>query len=258
MARFKLTIEYDGSRYSGWQVQRDAKTVQGCLVDAAEKVFEKKKVVLVGSGRTDSGVHALGQVAHLEVNTDMQLHIINYKMNDLLPYDINVASIEPVSEKFHARHSAVRRVYLYQILKRRCAFGKNVAWWVKDNLDVERMKSAGDLFRGTHDFSSFADKNIEDVSTKVYIESVEIKEHGNLILIRIVGSHFLWKMVRRMVGVLVEVGRGKKNQSDILSYLEKHSTEPADLTAPPSGLFLQKVLYKGEEYDKEILPVLNI
>lgn len=242
-SHFKLTLEYEGTRYSGWQRQHNARTVQGELIKACKKIFEKDFIDLQGSGRTDSGVHALSQVAHLDVNTMLAPHIIKLKMNDLLPYDINILEIEKTNKNFHARHSAKSRIYLYQISRRRNAFEKNHVWWVKDKLDFEAMKKASKLFLGMNDFSSFSDDDPEEKSTKIAIDAVELSEKEDLILIRISGSHFIWKMVRRIVGILVEVGRGKMSEKDILFYLNNNSNEPAKFTAPPSGLFLEKVIY---------------
>lgn len=242
--RFKLYIEYDGTRYSGWQVQKDARTIQGKLLEAAEKIFKNEKIDIQGSGRTDAGVHALCQVAHLDVKTVLAPEIIKMKLNDELPSDINILEVEKANPKFHARHDAVSRSYIYKISKRRTAFGKNYVWWVRNKLDVNKMKSAARLFLGMHDFVSFTNDDREEKSTKVFIEDLQIREEGDLILIRIIGSHFLWKMVRRMVGVLVEIGRRKLTVNDLREYLNSKSNEPAKFTAPPSGLYLESVIYK--------------
>lgn len=242
--RFKLYIEYDGTRYSGWQVQKDARTIQGELLEAAAKIFKNEKIDIQGSGRTDAGVHALCQVANLDVKTVLAPEIIKMKLNDELPSDINILEVEKANPKFHARHDAVSRIYLYKISKRRTAFGKNYVWWVRDNLDVNKIKSAAKLFIGMHDFASFTDDDQKEKSTKVLIEDIQIKEDSDLILIRIIGSHFLWKMVRRMIGVLVEIGRGKLTENDLREYLNSKSNEPARFTAPPSGLYLESVIYK--------------
>jgi tRNA pseudouridine38-40 synthase len=255
---FKLFIEYEGTRYSGWQKQENAKTVQGTIVKAANEIFGNDFVDLQGSGRTDSGVHARCQVAHLDAKTILAPEIIRMKLNDLLPHDINILEVEKASQNFHARHDANSRSYLYQISKRRTAFGKNFVWWIKDKLDYKKMESASKLLIGMHDFSSFSDDDPEEKSTKVLIDDIRMKEEGDLILIRIVGSHFIWKMVRRIVGILVEVGRGRKTEKDILNYLNVKSNEVAKFTAPPSGLFLEKVLYEGEKLSDEINPVIKI
>jgi tRNA pseudouridine38-40 synthase len=260
MSRFKLYIEYDGTRYNGWQRQNGVKTIQGILLNTAQEIFIGSKADIQGSGRTDSGVHALCQVAHLDVKTMLAPEIIRMKFNDMLPYDINILEVEKVHPKFHARHDAVLRSYIYQISRTRTAFGKNYVWWIKDKLDYNKMLHAASLFNGMHDFISFSDKNSEEKSTKVLIDQVQTKEEGNLIIIRISGSHFLWKMVRRMVGVLVEVGRGKMSAVDIEYFLNNKTNVPAKYTAPPSGLFLEKVLYKGEKLNSEFsaaFPVVN-
>jgi tRNA pseudouridine38-40 synthase len=257
-SRFKLFIEYEGTRYSGWQKQENAKTIQGTIVKAANEIFGNDFVDIQGSGRTDSGVHALCQVGHLDAKTVLAPEIIRMKLNDLLPHDINILEVEKTSQNFHARHDAKIRSYLYQISKRRTAFGKNYVWWIKDKLDFKKMESASKMFLGMHDFSSFSDDDPEDKSTKVLIDSIQLKEDGELILIRIIGSHFIWKMVRRIVGVLVEVGRGRKTEKDILNYLNVKSNEVAKFTAPPSGLFLEKVLYDGEKLSEEINSSIKI
>ena len=257
-SRFKLFIEYEGTRYSGWQKQENAKTIQGTLSKAAREIFGDDYIDIQGSGRTDSGVHAICQVAHLDAKTVLAPEIIKLKLNDLLPHDINILEVEKASSNFHARHDAKSRSYLYQISKRRTAFGKNFVWWIKDKLDYKKMELASKLFIGMHNFSSFSDDDPEEKSTKVLIDRIQLKEDGDLILIRIVGSHFIWKMVRRIVGVLVEVGRGRKTEKDILNYLNVKSNEVAKFTAPPSGLFLEKVLYEGEKLSGEFSSIIKI
>jgi tRNA pseudouridine38-40 synthase len=253
-----MIIEYDGSRYSGWQKQQNAKTIQGTLIKTAEEIFNTNDLDIQGSGRTDSGVHALCQVAHLEVKTMLAPEIIKLKFNDALPHDINILDVRKVNGPFHARHDAVSRSYLYQISRRRTALGKSYVWWIKDQLNFNLMSSASFNLVGMHDFSSFADEDKEEKSTKVLIDSIEMKEFGDLILIRITGSHFLWKMVRRIVGILVEIGRGKQTEKDLIFYLNNKSNVPAKFTAPPSGLFLESVLYKNETNTRKLSPTINI
>jgi tRNA pseudouridine38-40 synthase len=258
MARFKIFLEYEGTRYSGWQVQKNARTVQGELINAAAKIFGTKDLELMGSGRTDAGVHALYQVAHLEVATMLAPEIIRMKLNDELPADIAIIEVEKARSTFHARHDATARSYLYQVSRRRTAFGKRFVWWVKDRIDLHAMQEAAQFFRGMKDFRSFTADDPEEKSTKVLIEKIEIHEDGELILVRIVGSHFLWKMVRQIVGVLVEAGRGKLKPGSIAGMFASRTDTPAALTAPPSGLFLEHVYYEGEERKKELKPVLPI
>jgi tRNA pseudouridine38-40 synthase len=257
MARFKMYLEYEGTRFSGWQVQKNARTVQGELMTAFRTVFDTNQFEFMGSGRTDAGVHAIEQVAHLDVQTMLGPEIIRMKVNDELPADINVIEVEKAAKNFHARHDAVARSYLYQISRRRTAFGKRYVWWIKDKLDLHVMKEAADLFSGMHDFRSFTADDPEEKSTKVMMEAIEVAARGDLILIRFCGSHFIWKMIRQMVGVMAEVGRKKMTLETVKKYLVQHSGEPAKFTAPPSGLFLERIYY-SKEREKEIEPMMPI
>ena len=258
MARFKVYIEYEGTRYSGWQVQPNARTIQGEIFSALEKIFKSKNFEFYGSGRTDAGVHALMQVAHLDVKTVLAPEIIKFKLNDKLPSDINILEVEKVPQKFHARHDAVSRSYLYQISRRRTAFGKRYVWWIKDKLDVNKMKAVAKLFIGLKNFQSFTADEPDEKSMKVKIKSLEIKDDGNLILIRICGSHFLWKMARQLVGILVEAGRGKITSEYVKNLIKLPSDEPARYTAPPSGLFLERVFYKDDKQDFPLEATIRI
>jgi tRNA pseudouridine38-40 synthase len=245
--RFKLSIEYAGTRYRGWQIQKNARTVQGEIAAAVKAVCgARTEFELYGSGRTDAGVHALLQVAHLDVATHLPPPKLRMALNDVLPPDINVLAVERVSSRFHARHGAKGRSYLYQISRRRTAFAKPFVWWVKDELDAAAMRACARLFVGMNDFRSFTDDDPEEKSTEVLVERVEVAEEGDLVLIRIAGSHFVWKMVRRIVGVLVAVGRGELREADVAGFLKTPSETPAKLTAPPSGLFLERVRYEGD------------
>jgi tRNA pseudouridine38-40 synthase len=256
--KFKMVIEYEGTRYSGWQAQKNARTIQGELLEAGHKVFETADLEIYGSGRTDAGVHALAQVAHLAVKTMLAPHIICLKLNDELPADINILEVTKAPENFHARHDAVARCYLYQISRRRTALGKRYVWWIKDELNVSKMREAAKLFVGFNDFRNFSADDPEEKSTTTDINKIEIEEHGDLILIRIGGSRFLWKLVRRIVGVLGEAGRGSVAQEEIQRFLSEESGEPAKFTAPPSGLFLEKVFYEGDAQVGPMRPVMNI
>jgi tRNA pseudouridine38-40 synthase len=246
MPRYRLAIEYAGTRYSGWQVQKNARTVQGELLRAVREATGVAAPDLQGSGRTDAGVHARQQVAHLDLPKAVAPELLRRQMNDVLPSDINVLAIEPVPHRFHARRDPVSRSYVYQVARRRTAFAKPFVWWVKDELDVRAMREAAGAFVGMHDFRSFTDSDPDEVSTEVLLDAIEVKEDGALILVRVTGSHFVWKMVRRVVGVLVEVGRGGLAVDEVEGFLEEKSPVPARLTAPASGLFLERVVYPGE------------
>ena len=155
MSRFRLLIEYEGSRYHGWQQNAGVKTIQGEMLKACQQLFNTKKIELYGAGRTDAGVHALGQVAHLDVPTQMHAETMIGRLNEILPYDIHILTLEKCDAGFHARYNAVARSYVYIISRRRSAFGKRYVWWVKEDLSVNKMQEASAIFRGFHDFSSF-------------------------------------------------------------------------------------------------------
>jgi tRNA pseudouridine38-40 synthase len=244
--RFKLIIEYAGTRYSGWQIQKNARTVQGELERAIREASGRDRFELYGSGRTDAGVHALRQVAHLDITARTPAETLRRAVNDELPADIHVRTIDIVSHKFHARHDALARTYLYQIARRRSAFAKPYVWWIREPLDVADMRAAAELFTGMRNFESFTDDDPAEKSTTVLMEGVEIEEDGDLVLVRITGSHFLWKMVRRMVGVLAQIGLGRMTRADVERFLAEPSSAPAQVAAPASGLFLEWVSYPGE------------
>ena len=257
MPTWKLTIEYKGTRYQGWQEQASGRTIQGELKRAAKDYFDEA-IDLSGSGRTDAGVHALAQVAHLRAAKKRPPDEIQLALNDRLPADIHVLKVEPSSERFHARHSALSRYYLYQLSTRRTAFAKNYVWWVKPTLHLELMSACGRLFEGRHDFRSFTERPQEQGSTLVVVEQVRLFQVEDLILIRLGASHFLWKMVRRLVGVLVQVGAEKIKMDRVEGFLKSHSIEVGQWTAPASGLFLEKVVYPGDFPPKAFRPVVAV
>ncbi len=243
MPTWKLTLEYEGTRYRGWQSQKNTeRTVQGALQRAAVELFGGE-VAVGGAGRTDAGVHALAQVAHLKARRDMPAQDILFGLNERLPFDVNVLGISRAAPKFHARHDASSRTYLYRISRRRTAFDKRLVWWVRDRLDLAAMARAAKLFEGRHDFASFCENPEGRESTIVVVERSDVIEAGAEIHYRITASHFIWKMVRRLVGTLVEVGRGHLDEPAVAELLKQKSNAPAKWTAPPSGLFLEKVTY---------------
>jgi tRNA pseudouridine38-40 synthase len=240
---WKLTLEYEGTRYRGWQSQKNTdRTVQGVLLRAAHELLGDD-VSVGGAGRTDAGVHALAQVAHLKAKRAMPEIEIERGLNDRLPFDVNVLEVAAAPPRFHARHDAVSRTYLYRISRRRTAFDKRLVWWIKDRLNFTSMKNAAKLFEGRHDFASFCENPQGQESTVVVAEKSDLLDWEHEIHFRIEASHFLWKMVRRLAGTLVEVGRGNLAQAAVERLLRELSKEPAAWTAPPSGLFLEKVNY---------------
>ena len=249
MPNYRLTLEYEGTRYRGWQEQQNARSVAGELRRAVQEAGGEVKE-LGGSGRTDAGVHALAQVAHLRLGRAVDPETLRTRVNDLLPPDIHVLALAPAVAGFHARHSAVTRSYLYQVSRRRTALAKRFVWWVKRPLDVRAMSEAAAEIVGRHDFRLFCERPGEQPSTLVVVESVEVVEAGSLLLFRLVASHFLWKMVRRVVGTLARVGGGDLDRRGLRALVEGRppsgSPLPAEWTAPPSGLFLERVVYPGD------------
>lgn len=275
MPTYRLTIEYDGTRYSGWQEQKNApRTVAGELRRAIEEVVVgggvSTPVELGGSGRTDSGVHALAQVAHLRLARRLDPASFARQVNDRLPPDVHLLAAAPAGDRFHARHSALSRSYLYQVSRRRTALAKRFVWWVKDPLDAAAMARAAAHLAGRHDFHLFAadpeGKRSEKKSTIVVVESAQVVEAGDLVLFRIVASHYLWKMVRRLTGALVAVGTGELAEDAFRRLVAADATRPrggrpfspAEHTAPPSGLFLERVLYDGDPPLGEIAPAVPV
>jgi tRNA pseudouridine38-40 synthase len=236
-------MEYAGTRYSGWQIQKNARTVQGELHNALQEATRGRQFDTYGSGRTDAGVHALGQVVHVDLPAAVPTDSLVARINDALPHDINVISAERMPPRFHARHSAIARRYRYQISRRRSAFEKNVVWWVREPLNLARMREGASHLVGFADFRSFTDDDPEEKSTQVLLQELTLTEQDHLILVHITGSHFLWKMVRRIVGVLVGVGKGDLTPADVGRLLQKESPLTAQLTAPAAGLFLERVDY---------------
>ena len=259
MRTWKLTLEYDGTKYSGWQEQRNARTVQGQLRKAAEDFFAGE-VELQGAGRTDAGVHARAQVAHLRVRPQAEKSKTGAKprwpaagqilraLNERLPSDVCIIDVTEIPNSFHARHDAIARSYIYQISTRRTAFFKKYVWWVREPLDVPAMAHAARLLAGRHDFTCFRaqDPSKPDESPIVVVEDAGIDVDGDLIVFRITASHFVWRMVRRIVGVLVKLGKGDITLQDFSSLLEGQASPSLDVaawTAPASGLFLDQVIY---------------
>jgi tRNA pseudouridine38-40 synthase len=259
MNNYRLRLEYRGTAYSGWQAQKNADSVAGRVEKAARQVFHEV-FELYGAGRTDAGVHALGQAAHLKAGRARSARA-NFRLalNDLLPPDIAVLEVQEMPEDFHARFDAKERVYLYQILRRRAAFGSEMSWWIKDRLDLKKIRAAAALLVGNHNFSSFSEQDAENPKDdRMDLRSLEVVEDGALLLLRFRARHFLWKQVRRMTGFLAEVGRGHWAPGKAKDFLEKPSRELAAFTAPPSGLFLEKVLYGPDRFEEAPKPVLYL
>jgi tRNA pseudouridine38-40 synthase len=256
--RLKLTIEYAGTRYSGWQIQKNARTVQGEIERAILEASSVDDFELYGSGRTDAGVHALAQVAHLDIQSTLPADTLRRRINDALPTDIVILRADRVPHRFHARRDALARSYLYQVSRRRTAFAKPFVWWVKEDVSVEAMRAAARSFVGFHDFRAFSDDDPTEKSTEVLVDAFDIHEDEDLVVFHIEGSHFIWKMVRRIVGALVEVGRGRVAPEKVAALFDARSSDIEKLTAPASGLFLERVYYPGDRRDQPVRSLITL
>ena len=258
-AVLRALIEYDGTRYRGWQSQVNARTVQGVLFEAVREVLGEGTRIH-GAGRTDAGVHAFGQVASLHLARPLALSLgaARRALNDRLPFDVNVLDLQEAPRGFHARHDALLRIYRYRIARRRTAFGKPFVYWVKDRLDVAAMERAAQRFVGRRDFASFCDNPEGHDSTLVEVSYARVfaaEAAPDLILFRIAASHYLWKMVRRLAGTLVEVGTGRLDEEGLERLFAERSPRIAEWTAPAAGLFLEAVVYPGDGEPPEVDPL---
>jgi len=256
LATYRLLIEYDGSRFQGWQKQGAKQSREGVrtVAGSLEHVLHEaglRLVYLGGAGRTDAGVHALGQVAHLHLETrdaprPGELRRI---LDGALPQDIALRDVRTCPPRFHSRHDAVDRTYLYQISRRRSAFAKPWIWWVKRSLDLGRLTQAWTAFEGDQEVSAFADLDPEE-DGHARIFRCEVAEAGALILLRVRATHFFRRQVRRMVGASVACALGEEEPRRVREDL-LNATEAANLfwgakAAPASGLFLESVRYSGD------------
>lgn len=255
MPVYRMTIEYDGTKFSGWQIQRTGRTVQGVLQEALRRTTGEAAITLRGSGRTDSGVHALAQVATFECKGRISPDRLMSRLARDLPADVAVRDLAPAGRGFHPRHDAARRSYRYQIARRRSAFGKRYTWWVREPIDTAEMAAAARHFVGRHDYAALSRRDPAQTSTVVVVEECRVVDLDEIVLIRVVASHFLWGQVRRMVGALVAVGRGDARPDDVPRWLAGILTPPAE-AAPAAGLFLERVVFPGEDAAlPELLPV---
>lgn len=245
MRNIKMIVQYDGSNFKGFQRLKDNdNTIQGKLEDVLTKLTNEK-VELIGSGRTDMGVHALGQVVNFKTNHSGSVESIQKYLYKYLPESIVIKSISEEDDRFHSRYNAKSKVYLYKIdnSKYHNPFSRKFSCHIEKTLNVELMKEASEYLIGTHDFSSFASSKSKKKTHSRTIEFIDIKKEDSNISIYIKGDGFLYNMVRIIAGTLIEVGLGKIKPSDIKGILESKDRTNAGETAPAKGLFLYKVLY---------------
>ncbi len=254
MANIMMIIQYDGTNYKGWQRQKKGDTVQAKIEEALSEIF-KKEIKIRGAGRTDAGVHALCQVASFKEDLKLPLYILKKAINSMLPSDIRVINIQEVDENFHPRFSAKRKSYVYYLCNDEdCScFIQRYVWHYKKKLDLSAIKEAAELFIGCHDFTAFSGStDVKDKVRTIYNLSVEpveslyfldMKIRGSFLKFRIEADGFLKYMVRNIVGCLVEVGRGGLSIDNIQEALNTGRRPNPLRTAPPRGLFLEKIFY---------------
>lgn len=246
MRNFKIILQYDGTRYQGWQRQVSTEnTIQGKLETLLSKMCETP-VEIQGAGRTDAGVHAYGQTANFHINTDQTPQEIMAYMNSYLPEDISVIDCEEVSERFHARLWAKGKIYQYRIWNsdKKPVFGRKYVHQVPGTLDMEAMQQAAALLLGTHDYQSFTSTKRGKKSTVRTVDKIDIVRKGEEIVFTFQGDGFLYHMVRIMMGTLIETGLGIRKPEEIPMVLEAKDRSKAGHLIPGNGLTLVKVLYE--------------
>jgi tRNA pseudouridine38-40 synthase len=245
MRTIKLTIEYDGTNYQGWQVQPKGLTIQG-MIEEKLALLTGETIPLMGSGRTDAGVHAFGQIAHFKTKSQMDVHSIQRALNSLLPPDIVIQKVEQVEAEFHARKHSKSKAYEYRILNRkiRSAFHRGYAWHIPQKLDLKGMKKASQKLMGEHDFSSFRSVGSPTRTAVRKVSRAEWRRgRDGIIRFEIEANGFLKQMVRAIVGTLVEAGKGKISSEEFQRILDSKDRKRAGPTAPAHGLFLKEVKY---------------
>jgi tRNA pseudouridine38-40 synthase len=244
--RYKLTIEYDGAPFAGWQIQADRPTVQGVLTAAVEALSGEKTLVQ-GAGRTDAGVHARGQVAHVDLAKDWDTDTVRDALNALLrPNPVAILSAERVADGFNARTSAVKRHYLYRIINRRADLTLDAghAWRVPRPLDAAAMHAAAQRLVGKHDFTTFRSTECQAKSPVKTLQRLDVERAGDDVIVLASARSFLHSQVRSMVGSLVMVGEGKWNVDDLSRVLAAADRTACGQVAPPDGLYLMRVDYE--------------
>ena len=250
MYNYKLIIAYDGTLFSGWQIQPNSITIQEKL-EKIICIIIKENISLIGSGRTDAGVHALGQTANFKCQNPLQIPKFLKSLNGMLPLEIRIIRVEEVSLDFHSRYSAIGKCYHYHLCLDpvQLPFSKNYSWHIFQKFDVELLKKAAKLFIGKHDFTSFANESHKGSASKNPVRNLyrlDVIEEAGGVRLEFEGDGFLYKMVRNIVGVLHEVSIGKRDISQINEIFASKDRRKAGKSAPPHGLFLVEVFYPKE------------
>ena len=243
MSRFKLVCQYDGSNFSGWQLQKTKRTVQGELEKALTKLNKGELVRIVGSGRTDAGVHAFAQVAHFDMDTRLDVNDLRKAINGNLNEDCYVNLIELVNDEFHARFSAIKRNYIYSCMQNRYLLDRNKVWYT-GKLDILKLNHAAEILIGENDFLSFSKKNPEIKDTICIIYQSEWKKVGKIVSYNISGNRFLHHMVRYLVGSMVAISKGKYSIKQLKNKLDNPKSDSKQFKAPSCGLVLNHIFYE--------------
>jgi tRNA pseudouridine38-40 synthase len=242
LKNYKLLIQYDGSNYSGWQIQKNSNSIQQIITESLE-ILTKEKINLIGSGRTDSGVHAFGQAANFRTEMDMDIYRFKHSLNSILPSDILVSAMEEVDPEFHARFDAKKRTYLYLITQTRSPFYKNYSYFYPRKIDIEKLNSLSRLFLGEKDFTSFSKKNEEIENKDCTVFKAFWRKKGEVILFSIQANRYLHGMVRTIVGTLLNAQVQTNQETFIQEIFNSQNREDAFESVPAKGLFLYKVEY---------------
>lgn len=250
---YMLLIEYDGTDFLGWQTQREGRTVQSELASAIRHVTGQSRIRLIGSGRTDSGVHARGQVANIKLATNLAPERLRLAINSQLAEDVRVHDIKVVATDFHARYSAQKRRYSYHITQGSSVLGRQYTWCLKYPINVDALKACSKYFRGTHDFVGFSKANMDVNSTVCHVNTSRWEFDGRGIIYHISANRFLHHMVRYLVGTMVEVARGRYTTDQIRAQLMEQGGALSVFRAPAQGLVLEGVRYPADTIFKRIL-----
>ena len=243
--KIAIEIQYDGTCFNGWQLQKDSRTVQGEL-ERAVRILCRENIRVTAAGRTDAGVHALGQIVHFSTNSDIHLQRLCISLNGILPRDISVKNAYRVSDDFHARFDALERTYRYLIYNHpsRSSFMMYRAMWVREELDVDYLRTVSGLLVGEMDFSSFCKKReSRNINTIRRITAIDIQRQDDCIRFEITGNAFLHNMVRILVGTIVEMHKNKADPQLISDIVSKRDRDYGGVSAPPYGLYLLNVTY---------------
>ncbi len=243
MKRYLIEIEYNGANYSGWQIQPNAKTIEGEIEEAFSRILQTP-IDVVGQGRTDAGVHASGQTAHLDLPDDLDIYKLIHGVNGLVGDNIHIKHIEPVGEEFHARFDALTRKYRYTVLDYPSPLLIDQGWYSGNTIKLAELNACAEMLKGEHDFNGFSKFNEENFTTICIVYDAKWVNQPNCVYFEIEANRFLRNMVRRLVGTMMEVSRGKISKDEFSKILNNEMEAPSTYTAPAKGLVLSEVFYK--------------